>query len=132
MSTNNDVVYLLLPGMEPDQGDPVAAFSNKQTIDILVEKLSTFEIGASVKMVLSKDNALPVDKFTQLVEAGLLPFHVVLDRDGHLFNKSNILGAVLEEQTLGQDIDYILQMCKAEIKDPPKGWGWVARFGPQT
>lgn len=123
MSTENNVVYLLFPGIEPDEADPVAAFSNERTIDKLVEKLSRFEGGASVKKVLAKDNSLPVDKYAPLVEAGLLPYSVALDGDGYLFDKSNILGTDLEENTLEQDIDYILRTRTAKIKDPAKQWG---------
>ncbi|WP_026632746.1 hypothetical protein [Dyadobacter alkalitolerans] len=128
MSTEHEVVYLLLPGVEPDAEDPVAAFSDKQTIDRLVEKLSRFEGGASVKMVLATENTLPVDKYASLVKAGLLPYSVVLNGDGYLFDNPNILGADLEEKTLEQDVDYVLRTRTAKIKDPAKQWGMGGTF----
>ncbi|MCF2506831.1 hypothetical protein L0663_25805 [Dyadobacter sp. CY107] len=134
MMEENIIVYQLFPGMYAG-GEPIAAFSDKETIATLIEKLRTFiEGGVSMKGVHAEQNKLPVDKYARLVEMGLVPYDISLHRDGHLFEPADLLGNNLDEPTIEEHYEHILAMRAAELADPDKVWGvggifWAPSLG---
>ncbi|MCF0043656.1 hypothetical protein [Dyadobacter fanqingshengii] len=130
----NDIVYQLCPGMEGTEA-PVAVFSDKDTIDALIDRLRTFiEGGVSLKQVRAEENLLPVDKYAFLVEIGLVPYDISLHRDGHLFDPADLLGNNLDELTIEEHYEHVVAMRAAELADPDKMWGiggvfWAPSLG---